>query len=465
MAVYILGAGASCCTDAYPAYRYVSKDGNEYWDPDYRPPLMTDFFQRARARNKCARAIDQLKPILEAVGLGVRDLSNGPPSCPNVEHVFSLCYLLEQTLGEWVSSRSSPPSVSDDLTLLCERTRGWPLFGEAPVEAVTKAASALWQRSRKIEREGVPQDIREYSGAYADVCMVPQSFIDAIREVYSPRGPYRSRAPVQASLCSNYRCFYDTIKAGDTIITFNYDFLLDRVLEDEGRFGSEAGEALPFTFDVRGGRCRYLKLHGSVLWYVKYVNRETAQRFFSRDPCGTVRFVRFNDGLSEVERGSGWLPEEILPQGHGTFATEEEASVFRQQPKDEEHRVHIEPLIIPPTVAKDFSRPEIKRLWCLAVEALAGTDQIYVMGYSFPPTDTHVTQKLTEPAGASRSRGNYRGVQLEIVDKPGAPLDDNEIRALKARVCDAFPGADEPIVARHSGRTIGFAEWVSRNDP
>jgi hypothetical protein len=56
------------------------------------------------------------------------------------------------------------------------------------------------------------------------------------------------------------------------------------------------------------------------------------------------------------------------------------------------------PLIVPPRTAKVYSSPWIRRQWGLAVRAVAGADEVYVIGYSLPVSDIWPRLLLQEGA-------------------------------------------------------------------
>ena len=107
MAVYILGAGAFCCTDAYDAWRYRGETGY-VWQPDFRPPLIADFFKVASGPSlgmlaKC--------PILADVGLTVGALATKTAGFANVETVLSLLDLVGRAIAHWVGAPARYPGL------------------------------------------------------------------------------------------------------------------------------------------------------------------------------------------------------------------------------------------------------------------------------------------------------------------------------------------------------------------
>jgi len=448
--VYILGAGASCCTDAYVPQGCGIRGPLAPRD-DYRPPAAARFFKVALERGAFAHGREGLKVpnLLKPLGITVEGLAQGQPPGANVETVLSLVDLVRRLLGDRLDAADACAPPSEDVRRLCAMVQSQPIFGDDPAATVDLVARDMLRRAQEQAREGRGNIQSELGGAYLYALQTQGELLDAIKEVYAPTEPYRSG---KAQPCSNYGLLYERLHPGDTVITFNYDFLLDRVLEDRGNLRCEGGHPLPTLFDAGDGQARYLKLHGSALWYVQYVGKQTEERFTSAEPVGTISHVRFTDRLGKVAEGEGWLPAPVLPQHHATISSPKQRRALLREPLGNVQETRIEPLIIPPTVAKDFSRPEVKRLRCAAKDALSKADEICVIGYSLPPTDCHVTEMIRS-AGKKRPPGNYSGVPVRIVNK----CSDDQMHSLRGDLRNAFPAADLSVECND-----GFDQWVKR---
>lgn len=466
MAVYILGAGASCCTDAYSAGAAGSHGMG-----DFRPPVMADFFKVARSRVFPDVPMRNLDSTLKAVGLSVAALERHEAGCANIEHVLSFCDLLQRAIAHWAYGPLHRGRIRravwdleralarrpfhflylpPDTRRLCRKVKGWPIFGQHPKRNLVRAAEALREASRR-SRGGSPQSgLGGWESASFRLGLFSpiRDVFKAICEVYGPSSPYLSRgSPAPPGLCSNYWRFLENkVRADDTVITFNYDFLLDRVLEEKASLRpDERLGPLPTLFDTAHGPARFIKLHGSVLWWVERNWNQNRDYYLGNANAGSVKFRPFAEAVRNLGGvGCRWLPQAIVPQRH------EDIPLARI----------VEPVIVPPTIAKEehLARPEISQLWQQAQRDLSATDKIYVLGYSFPPTDEHVTD-MTRAAAGDRPSHDYRGVTVTVVTRPNACK--REVEDLQHRVRDALPGADKITVARDdSGNTIGFAEWV-----
>ncbi len=167
----------------------------------------------------------------------------------------------------------------------------------------------------------------------------------------------------------------------DTIITFNWDLLLDdalfrrKILDPEGEQFSENNQYwnLVMELSARGEqtinrsilrspyterereRGYLLKMHGSVDWF-----------YCSQPDCRAYNktFPRLN-------------PTKAQYCG--------------------ECYARLDELIIPPTLNKTYHQyPLLRRIWNLAVEELRVADEIVIWGYSLPPTDYHAIWLLRQ---------------------------------------------------------------------
>jgi SIR2-like domain len=147
----------------------------------------------------------------------------------------------------------------------------------------------------------------------------------------------------------------------DTIITFNYDCLLEKAASDlhlKVNYGLEEYEQPGGTVPFLGAgddSVRLLKLHGSVNWTT-------------------------SDGRPDLVR--------IYPDYKGVIEGES-------------------PLLIPPSWQKTFGSP-LAKIWDAAVEALSSATRIIAIGYSAPKTDTHFKYLLA--AGLLRNEVSLREV-------------------------------------------------------
>ncbi|MBL8021662.1 MAG: hypothetical protein JNM27_18465 [Leptospirales bacterium] len=164
---------------------------------------------------------------------------------------------------------------------------------------------------------------------------------------------------------TDYQSFSRALEDSDTVVTFNWDTLLDACLEAENKnqfrlfhdklsaYGEQIMRMSGIRFagpyhvlPVHGGPGYYLKLHGSVNWY-----------YCTNSQCRIHNRV-FPLPLTDYVQYCGECNEQM--------------SI----------------LLIPPVLNKEYRRyPLIRRLWTLAADAMSHASSLVVWGYSLPPTD------------------------------------------------------------------------------
>jgi hypothetical protein len=171
-----------------------------------------------------------------------------------------------------------------------------------------------------------------------------------------------------------YHNFASKLQDNDTIITFNWDMLLDNVLMRDkildvcygGKGGELRGQYYQFMFrlsawgeqTIDGISIRkpysewnpdigyYLKMHGSIDWF-----------FCSNESC------------------RGW--RKTFPLSHPS-----------QAHYCSECHEPLESLLIPPVLNKEYRQyPIIRKIWNLAAKEISLTNELIIWGYSLPPTD------------------------------------------------------------------------------
>lgn len=157
-----------------------------------------------------------------------------------------------------------------------------------------------------------------------------------------------------AEACEPYlRWGQELVTAGDAIISFNYDRVLEEVGEQKDRvsYFSQNTVQMPQGNAIRGGIVPIFKLHGSVDWFFK-----------ADDPRKQVtRKADFGQAISD-----GYTP---------LIAT-------------------------PGSTKKNYCDMHLQNLWRNAKDHLRVADVIVFMGYRFPPSDS---QALTELLGAIKA--------------------------------------------------------------
>jgi hypothetical protein len=140
------------------------------------------------------------------------------------------------------------------------------------------------------------------------------------------------------------------LKPDDTIVSFNWDLILDRLL-----FGDRLSAASYGFGPRKAGQIKLLKPHGSLNWY-----EESQGRRIKPD----LRFELTTD-----------------PNDDTVFA-------FRRfrSPKS---KASYMPLIIPPVYNKDFGLDVFQETWRNSVADLSVAKTVVFLGYSLPDADLH----------------------------------------------------------------------------
>lgn len=168
--------------------------------------------------------------------------------------------------------------------------------------------------------------------------------------------------------CPHHASIARSLNPGDTIISFNYELLMDYALLNltnsrakwniEDGYGVSCSPMTPSSSDnsaTHGSNIRLFKLHGSLNW----LYCPQCRQLFAYEHGGA--------------RGQSMVINGI-------------ANMLKCITKHCCHR--LSRVIIPPTLIKNYqSVPFIPRLWQQAREALERASEIIIIGYSFPTTD------------------------------------------------------------------------------
>jgi hypothetical protein len=167
-----------------------------------------------------------------------------------------------------------------------------------------------------------------------------------------PPTPYGEFADLLIKLSGN-RGWHDTC-----VITFNYDLGIDCAL---GSHGISYGYGLD---DKASGGLNLLKLHGSLNWH-------------QCPQCQEIVPWPLDDYLQKHQ----W---KFLPGG-----SEAKLEVSLRVPQFGHcgPPLIVEPTIVPPTWNKGTHYAQLKRVWRLAAKHLSEAEYIFIIGYSYPPTD------------------------------------------------------------------------------
>ncbi|MCH8305565.1 MAG: hypothetical protein IIB94_10615 [Candidatus Marinimicrobia bacterium] len=148
-----------------------------------------------------------------------------------------------------------------------------------------------------------------------------------------------------------------------SVLTFNYDLCLDYALKfnvisydyflDEG---------------IKNNTVPLLKLHGSLNW-------------IKCEECGTIHSLNVGNGVSQ-------LHSDYKEGDYFNLNITKILQGARAQSCCEKYRFSGLPLIIPPTWSKSLYHGNLKNVWSRAAKELADAENIYIIGYSLPESDS-----------------------------------------------------------------------------
>ncbi len=198
-----------------------------------------------------------------------------------------------------------------------------------------------------------------------------------------------------------YGCFNTMVKPGDTVISFNYDLIMEGLLASAGR-GCDYNLSLGHKGQSHG-KVDLLKLHGSINLYYCPV-------------CGEV--FMFSPFMTEHP-----LPQKNKDKAHGRpegqkYWSDANTALVCMDCTAKKGHARLKHFIIAPTLFKSYSLPSLRRLWFKALETLARADAVYFIGYSLPESDILSYQLFDYGKRLAR-----RDQQVFLINGPKPPAD------------------------------------------
>lgn len=220
-----------------------------------------------------------------------------------------------------------------------------------------------------------------------------------------------------------HRKLVEVMGPEDSVITFNWDTLLDRSLFEGGGWKPDFGYGFSpkSIFDKDAWRAsvqvesyfgpRLIKLHGSSNWITGAIT-ERDGKFVSTQsaPTNSVSVFQSSVGPYATYDGRwardyqpfsyGYYPPNLddegieTPKGFKVVRANLRGAIFpKKGPANDKGLVSM-PLIIPPVKKKsyDFYGDLFTNLWKEAEDALVNANAIIMIGYSFPVTDIQSKQ-------------------------------------------------------------------------
>lgn len=318
-------------------------------------PLIKDFMNRMRdaaawleTKGGREREIQAIESVLEFRLQAAAAAYRVPIDVENIEELFSLV------------------SASGDRELV----QAMPLAIAATLDyAQTTAPSVIetqgFSVGSVIQLEQKPDDWGQ----------IPSQFAVGLQNE-QPKRDWHSCPSYDSYL--GLMCGYFNKRAADrreTIITFNYDLLIEEALNHLGieynyvvtgnritETGEEQFEILPLP--TTG--LPLLKLHGSVNWVSPEITKEHPN---SKSKSGNTQ-----TDLQHLVRSVA-----------GSF---QQISVFEKYEALRRYQADQRPYLVPPTWSKSLQAP-LTVVWDAAVKALRTATRVIILGYSIPLTDQH----------------------------------------------------------------------------
>lgn len=231
---------------------------------------------------------------------------------------------------------------------------------------------SILRRQERINIEDILThlEIEIEKRATFDLLEVRQQLLTLIRDVLLGLELKLPGAPGQ------YNALSERLQDNDTIITFNWDLILDNIL-DRAIILNDINDKKPRT---KSKRPHYQNFIENLSAYSEWIwaHMTTAKPFSSWSS---------NIGYSLKLHGSiDWFycPNENCRSWHKVFPQLDPLKTYQCG----ECYEAMECLLIPPTLNKRYRQyPLIQRIWNLAAQEIQSAKELVIWGYSLPPTD------------------------------------------------------------------------------
>jgi hypothetical protein len=198
------------------------------------------------------------------------------------------------------------------------------------------------------------------------------------------------------------RRFAQLLQPGDTVVTFNYDSTVERVLLNLNKWSPSNGYGEHLTFQktrhdntcipLGDSQIKVLHLHGAVGWYRK----SRVKRDFPLRAGGLIPQEARTPAPIETDISI----DPIVLRDFGIYAAVDASMPYR--PPNEPQ------ILLHPSFLKDYAGEEngnrvFVRIWRMAAEALRSADRVVIIGYSLPPADSAAWTLLLANCDAART--------------------------------------------------------------
>lgn len=206
-----------------------------------------------------------------------------------------------------------------------------------------------------------------------------------------------------------------SLSKGDIVITTNWDTLAERVLTEDCRWTPRDGYGFLVCLKLKGGNSeilssvpessdvKVLKLHGSYGWRQK----EGSSELYLKD-ANYLHYLPIRYSNQDIY---------VVDSGEPSFYQDD-----------------VKPVMVYPSFLKQLEGLQIQSVWYSAAKALDKADEIHIIGYSLPESDTAVRTLLNtvrfrlekdvlkvivdDPDSETRQRwGNFLGEKVILRDR------------------------------------------------
>ena len=259
--------------------------------------------------------------------------------------------------------------------------------------------SEIFEKFLIAQRNNEFDQMLKYSAANIQLAFM---FVSAFNEIQN--------GPVSIA----HKNFVDILQNGDSILSFNWDTLLDRSLFSTGKWFPDTGYGIIPKQVFRNkwmnpnnntSQFNLIKLHGSTNWLTSYPVWDHNKLIFSHTtgdsdvfvyqettdpyPCYDGRYMAGYEPFSYGYYPPNLFVDSIKPEeGHffARYILRNGMNIKGSAPSD---GIESMPLIITPVKQKDYGRfgNLFETLWNNAYRSIEDADRIFIIGYSFPKTD------------------------------------------------------------------------------
>lgn len=255
-----------------------------------------------------------------------------------------------------------------------------------------------------------------------------------------------------------YTNLISKMNKSDSIITFNWDCLIDRSLFETKKWSPMLGYGIEAKNFYYGSgwvnkleqktecKTKLLKLHGSTNWIKKYTtlsSKGMVESYLSKEEATLNVYIGADgpystyDGRWDRQRSDfsyGYYPPNLRQVGSQANSSDKirllllPRSPIHAPPGRGPNAGQISmPLIVPPVKNKNYEiyGSFFTNLWKNAEIELIHADKVYILGYSFPITDTASIALLKNSFSVNRQthfiivNPNPEGVEKQLKDNVG----------------------------------------------